>query len=156
MRKPAFCICENKGADQLHGNRNFKPLAIFCGCTAWLNLCWIWLETLKTGFLISSGHIKICFMQKKNMQYRQKACTSKKACTSRVWFSFWLMMSTYFPMVPVMTDCYSFLHTRRLWDMFSEVFRQHQQTSPSCGGRLDFDYASEQQRMLCWKEKSNL
>ena len=20
MRKPAFCICENKGADQLHGN----------------------------------------------------------------------------------------------------------------------------------------
>ena len=22
MRKPAFCICENKGADQLHGNRD--------------------------------------------------------------------------------------------------------------------------------------
>ena len=21
MRKPTFCICENKGADQLHGNR---------------------------------------------------------------------------------------------------------------------------------------
>ena len=21
MRKPAFCICENKDADQLHGNR---------------------------------------------------------------------------------------------------------------------------------------
>ena len=21
MRKPAFCICENKGSDQLHGNR---------------------------------------------------------------------------------------------------------------------------------------
>ena len=21
MRKPAFCICENKGADQLRGNR---------------------------------------------------------------------------------------------------------------------------------------
>ena len=21
VRKPAFCICENKGADQLHGNR---------------------------------------------------------------------------------------------------------------------------------------
>ena len=50
-------ICENKDADQLHGNREadqrlcfrysdstipllpyirtFKPLAIFCGCTAW-------------------------------------------------------------------------------------------------------------------------
>ena len=57
MRKTAFCICENKDADQLRGNReadqrlcfrytdttipllskseNFKLLAIFCGCTAW-------------------------------------------------------------------------------------------------------------------------
>ena len=56
MRKPAFCICENKDAHQLRGNRKadqclcfrytdstiplvskfeiFKPLAIFCGCTA--------------------------------------------------------------------------------------------------------------------------
>ena len=56
MKKPAFCICENKDADQLRGNREadqrlcfrysdskipillyirtFKPLAIFCGCTA--------------------------------------------------------------------------------------------------------------------------
>ena len=46
MRKPDFCICENKGADQLCGNRttdqrlcfrhiiqNFKPVAIFCGYT---------------------------------------------------------------------------------------------------------------------------
>ena len=37
--------------------------------------------------------------------------------------------------------------------MLNEVFHQHQQTSPSCSGRLDFDYASEQQRMLCWREK---
>ena len=35
MRKPAFCTCENKGADQLCGNPNFKPLAIFCGCSVW-------------------------------------------------------------------------------------------------------------------------
>ena len=53
--KPAFCICKNKDADHLYGNRaadqrlcfcynlivqlilqNFKPLATFCGCTAWL------------------------------------------------------------------------------------------------------------------------
>ena len=49
MRKPAFCICENKDADQLCGNREadqclcfrytdstipFKPLAIFYGWTA--------------------------------------------------------------------------------------------------------------------------
>ena len=54
MRKPAFCICENKDADQLRGNREadqrlcfrytdstipllfkseiLKPLAIFCDC----------------------------------------------------------------------------------------------------------------------------
>ena len=42
MRRPAFCICENKGGDQLHGNRaavwNFKPLANFCVCTAWFVL----------------------------------------------------------------------------------------------------------------------
>ena len=55
MRKPDFCICENKYADQLRGYReadqrlcfryidstipllflirNFKPLTIFCDCT---------------------------------------------------------------------------------------------------------------------------
>ena len=59
-RKPAFCICEIKGADQLHSNRaadqrlcfryidstipllpklrNFMQLAIFCGCTVWFVL----------------------------------------------------------------------------------------------------------------------
>ena len=52
MRKPAFCICENKDADQVRGNREAvqrlcfryidstvpilsKPLAVFCSCTAW-------------------------------------------------------------------------------------------------------------------------
>ena len=49
MTKTCFCICEKKGADQLPCNplsafvlatyntsqiHNFKPLAIFCGCTA--------------------------------------------------------------------------------------------------------------------------
>ena len=37
MRKPAFCICENKDADQLPSTsqiRNFMPLDIFSGCTA--------------------------------------------------------------------------------------------------------------------------
>ena len=55
IRKPAFCLCENKGADQLcgncaadqrlcFGNTNStisllsKPLAIFCGCTVWFVL----------------------------------------------------------------------------------------------------------------------
>ena len=50
MRKPAFCIYENKDADQLRGEADQrlwfcyidstipllpKPLAILCGCTAW-------------------------------------------------------------------------------------------------------------------------
>ena len=56
MRKPAFFICENKDADQLHGNREadqhfcfryidstiplhpkykMQPLAISCDYTAW-------------------------------------------------------------------------------------------------------------------------
>ena len=71
IRKPAFCIYENKDADQLRNNRaadqclcspsidrtilllirNFKPLSIFCGCTA------RFLSDLvgnpKTGFLES-------------------------------------------------------------------------------------------------------
>ena len=50
MRNPAFCICENKDADQLRGDReadqrlcfrysdstiqNFKPLAILDDCAA--------------------------------------------------------------------------------------------------------------------------
>ena len=71
MRKPAFCICENKGADQLRGNRAadqrlcfryidgtipllhkfiISSLANFCGCTACLRR--LWLETPKTGFLM--------------------------------------------------------------------------------------------------------
>ena len=29
MRKPAFCICENKGADQLRGNRESDQRLVF-------------------------------------------------------------------------------------------------------------------------------
>ena len=71
MRKSAFCICENKDADQLRGNReadqglcfryldskslyflNTKIEAsshILGGCTAWFVSDWS--ETPKTGFL---------------------------------------------------------------------------------------------------------
>ena len=59
MRKPAFCTCKNKDADQLSSHRkadqclcflytgsiiplessslfqNFKPQGIFCDCTTW-------------------------------------------------------------------------------------------------------------------------
>ena len=69
MRKPAFCICENKDADQLRSNRTADQHLCFhyidtC-CTNPLlpkseisssvavqpSLCWSWLETPKTGFL---------------------------------------------------------------------------------------------------------
>ena len=32
MRKPVFCICENKDADQLRGNREADPKPVFCIC----------------------------------------------------------------------------------------------------------------------------
>ena len=71
IRKLAFCICENKDADQLRGNREtdqhlylrYKdstiPLLpkseISClypsSVAAQPGLCWTWSETLKTVFL---------------------------------------------------------------------------------------------------------
>ena len=73
MRKPAFCICENKDADQLRGNSeadkrlcfrytdsiipllpkseisSLKPDLVI----AQLGLCWTWSDIPKTGFLDS-------------------------------------------------------------------------------------------------------
>ena len=71
MRKTAFCICENKDADQLRGNREacqrlcFRytdstiPLLPNCKISSLQpssvavqpGLCRTWSETLKTGFL---------------------------------------------------------------------------------------------------------
>ena len=70
MRKPTLCLCENKGAYQLRGDRatdqhlcfryidstipltslirNFRPLVIVCGCTTQLVS-----ETPKTDFLVT-------------------------------------------------------------------------------------------------------
>ena len=58
-----------------------------------------------------------------------------------------------FSMVSVETDCYRPLHTRRLRDMLNKVFHKHQQTSPSWSGRLDFDYAREQE---CYVEEKKV
>ena len=71
MRKPFFCICENKDADQLRGNRKADqpPCFRYIDSTITLlskseisslysssvavqpGLCLTWSETLKTGFL---------------------------------------------------------------------------------------------------------
>ena len=85
MRKPTFCICENKDADQLRGNREadqrlcfryidkipllskyeISSLSPTC-VTLQPGLCWTWSETPNTGFLTTrliylfarTGHCK--------------------------------------------------------------------------------------------------
>ena len=71
MRKPAFCICENKDADQLRGNREADQRLCFGYIDSTIpllpkseisslqpssvvvepGLCRTWSETPKTGFL---------------------------------------------------------------------------------------------------------
>ena len=71
MRKPAFCICENKDADQLSGNREADQRLCFRHLDSRIpllsrseisslwpsfvavqpGLCQTWSEALKTGFL---------------------------------------------------------------------------------------------------------
>ena len=73
MGKPTICICENKGADQLRGNREADQRLCFrytdstlsllikseissfyaASGTVHVGLCQTWLETPKTGFLAS-------------------------------------------------------------------------------------------------------
>ena len=71
VRKPDFCICENKDADQLHGNHEADQRLCFCYRDSTISLlpkyeisslqpssvavhpglCGTWSETPKTGFL---------------------------------------------------------------------------------------------------------
>ena len=71
MKKPTFCICENKDADQLRGNREADQRLCFryidstipllskseisslqpSSVAAQPGLCGTWSETPKTGFL---------------------------------------------------------------------------------------------------------
>ena len=73
MRKPDFCICENKDADQLRGNREADQRLCFrytdstthqltksefsslqpSSVAVQPGLCRTWSETPKTGFLIT-------------------------------------------------------------------------------------------------------
>ena len=48
MRKPTFCICENKGADQLHSN-----------CEADLRLCFRFIVQLLSHLLIAGCDIGV-------------------------------------------------------------------------------------------------
>ena len=82
MRKPAFCICENKDADQLRGNREadqrlclryiystipllskFEILSLYLSSVAVQpGLCRTWLETPKAGFLTTRFNCYFLFM----------------------------------------------------------------------------------------------
>ena len=86
VRKPAFCICENKDADQLRGNREANQRLCFCyrdtcstipllskyEITSLLpssvavqpSLCGTWSKTPKTGFLTMNLICKFTFMRK--------------------------------------------------------------------------------------------
>ena len=79
MRKPDCCLCENKDADQLRGNREADQRLCFCYIDSPIpllseykisslypscvlvepGLCGSWSETPKTGFLIygHGGHL---------------------------------------------------------------------------------------------------
>ena len=73
MRKTDFCLCENKGADQLRSNCEADQRLCFCytdsaislllkseisrsypsSLTVQIGMCQTWSETPKTGFLMS-------------------------------------------------------------------------------------------------------
>ena len=106
MRNPDFCICENKGADQLRGNREADQRLCFryidstipllskseisslypFSVVAQLGLCRTRSETPKTGFL----RTRLVFVpQKYQSRYCRCVCTNqnmRKTCTTdQIW-----------------------------------------------------------------------
>ena len=93
MRKPVFCICENKDADQLRGNREADQHLCFLytdstipllpkseiSClyvsseAAQPGLCRAWSETPKTGFLMT----RLTFTLSAIQQRDSKLCNFK-------------------------------------------------------------------------------
>ena len=90
MRKPDFCIGENKDADQLRGNREADQRLCFrntdstipllpkyeitsvlaCYVTVQPGLCGTWAETSKTGFLTT--RLICCSFKAINEQRHEK------------------------------------------------------------------------------------
>ena len=82
MRKPDFCICENKDADQLRGNREADQRLCFCytdstvpllsnseisslqpsSVAAEPGLCWTWSEPRRLVFS-QRGSLGMIFLQ---------------------------------------------------------------------------------------------
>ena len=92
MRKSVFCICENRGADQLHINRaaigqrspspplpkyeipSLRPSSV----TVQPGLCGTWSETLETGFLLKGAHLIMVLFQGGGW-WRHEFCYGKYA-----------------------------------------------------------------------------
>ena len=96
VRKLAFCICENKDADQLRGSReadhrlcfpyidstipllskykNCKPLAILCGCRAWF--VWDLVGNPKDRFSHNEAHMMYTVKLKSGQILRSFTVTS--------------------------------------------------------------------------------
>ena len=96
MRKPDFCLCENKGADQLRSNCEADQRLCFrytdstlsllikseissfyaASGTVHVGLCQTWLETPKTGFLASrlkSPLTHAVIVSKERLEYMSRA-----------------------------------------------------------------------------------
>ena len=103
MRKPAFCICENKDADQPCGNREADQRLCFrytdttipllskseissfypSSVAVQTGLCGAWSETRETGFLTTGSNSVVYFSHKEqketasNKQHKLKAIYSR-------------------------------------------------------------------------------
>ena len=74
MRKPALCICESKGTDQLCSNRATGQCLCLCYMDITIpvlpkseisvpSLCPTWLETTKIGFLLTGLVAEPCMTE---------------------------------------------------------------------------------------------
>ena len=51
------------------------------------------------------------------------------------------------------SDSYRLFHTGKFMEMFNKVFKEHRDFRPKCPGNLGFDFTTEKQWGLCWREK---
>ena len=75
MRKTAFCICENKGADQLHSNCTADQPLCFCYMNS-TNHCWFYHDVAHNAVL-SNSETSVGFLMIRHIMqsYQQLACT---------------------------------------------------------------------------------
>ena len=111
MRKPDFCICKNKDADQLRGNREADQRLCFRHLDStipllskskisslWLSsvaaqpgLCQTWSETPKTGFLTSRLIILVCLLCNEYFQTKHFQNPSQINGSTLCWSKVWIM-----------------------------------------------------------------